>query len=70
MFNNDFMLRQSRYWARRLADETNDVDQQVERAFQLAFSRSASGEELTAARKLVDLSYDLVGLERPARSAD
>lgn len=54
LFNNDFMLRQSRYFAQRLADETAGVDEQIRLAFQLALARPASPEELAAARRLVD----------------
>jgi mono/diheme cytochrome c family protein len=45
LFNNDFMLRQSRYFAERLAAEP-DVETQVRRAFELAFARGPSAIEL------------------------
>jgi hypothetical protein len=54
MFNNDFMLRQSRYWAERIINESSDLDKQIDLAFQLAFARSATMSESTAARQLVE----------------
>ena len=54
MFNNDFMLRQSRYFAERLEAEAADIDQQIARAFQLAFSREVANEEMVVARQLVE----------------
>ncbi len=54
MFNNDFMLRQSRYLAERVAGESSDVDGQINRAFQLTVARPATESELTAARQLVE----------------
>ncbi|QEG43367.1 DUF1553 domain-containing protein [Roseimaritima ulvae] len=54
LFNNDFMLRQSQYFAQRLADEAASVDEQIRLAFQLVFARAAAPEERAAARQLVD----------------
>lgn len=54
LFNNDFMLRQSQYFAQRLANEAATVDEQINLAFQLVFTRSAHPDELAAARRLVD----------------
>ena len=55
LLNNDFMLRQSNHWAARIQKEVGpDVSQQIDRVFRLAFGRSASPDEMTAARKLVD----------------
>ena len=54
LFNNDFMLRQSEYFAERLQREATTVDQQIKRAFLLAFSRPVTKLELTAARQLVN----------------
>lgn len=54
LFNNDFMLRQSRYFAERLTEATATVDEQIELAFRLAFARSARQDELAAARELVE----------------
>ena len=53
LLNNDFMLRQSQYFAERLEREARTVDQQIELAFRLAFSRPVTKDELTAARQLV-----------------
>ncbi len=53
MFNNAFILKQSRYWAERIATEVSGTDKQIERAFQLAFVRSPTKNEQSLARKLV-----------------
>ncbi len=53
MYNNDFMLRQSRYWAERIQREADEPDAQIDRAFQLAFVRSPTKLELASARKLI-----------------
>lgn len=46
LYNNDFMLRQARYFAERLGNEAgNDANAQVRRAFALAFGRQPSAEE-------------------------
>ena len=46
LYNNDFMLRQARYFAERLGSEAGkDVNTQVQRAFALAFGRQPSAEE-------------------------
>ena len=46
LYNNDFMLRQARYFAERLGNEAgNDTNAQVRRAFALAFGRQPSAEE-------------------------
>lgn len=54
MFNNDFMLRQSRYFAERVAAESQNVDEQIDLAFQLAFNRDSTADEKAAARELVE----------------
>ncbi|MBC8350905.1 MAG: DUF1553 domain-containing protein [Planctomycetes bacterium] len=54
LFNNDFMLRQSRYWADRIATETSNLDAQIDLAFREAFGRSASESEVAGARRLVE----------------
>ncbi|MDG1894502.1 MAG: DUF1549 domain-containing protein [Fuerstiella sp.] len=46
LYNNDFMLRQARYFAERLKEESgNDANAQVGRAFALAFGRQPSPQE-------------------------
>ena len=46
LYNNDFMLRQARYFAQRLEKEAGkDASVQVRRAFALAFGRQPSAEE-------------------------
>ncbi len=45
LYNNDFMLRQARYFARRVESESSEPDAQTELAFRLAFGRSPAPEE-------------------------
>jgi hypothetical protein len=53
LMNNDFMLRQSHYMAERVASESDATsDRRIQRAFQLAYARNPSPEEMTAARLL------------------
>jgi hypothetical protein len=52
LFNNDFILRQSRHLAERVKRETNSPDAALARAFQLCFQRPPSAQELTEARTL------------------
>ena len=55
MYNNEFMLKQSRYFAERLSQECGvNVDDQIERAFQLAFARSPDTTETELARDAID----------------
>ena len=55
LLNNDFMLRQSGYFASRVKlDAGTDPAAQVIRAFQLAFGRDASSTEVAAATLLVE----------------
>ena len=55
LYNNDFMLRQARYFAERLGNEAgNDANAQVKRAFALAFGRQPSAEEDRLATDLVN----------------
>jgi len=54
LYNNEFMLKQSRYFAERLAAEHgSNIDAQVERAFQLAFARSPDMTERELSRKTI-----------------
>jgi hypothetical protein len=54
LYNNEFMLKQSRYFAERLAEEPgSNIDDQVERAFQLAFARSPDTKERELSRKAI-----------------
>ena len=47
LYNNDFMLRQSRYFAQRLEREAGkEPSSQVRRAFELAFGRPVTKKEL------------------------
>ncbi|WP_197451176.1 DUF1553 domain-containing protein [Rosistilla oblonga] len=69
MFNNDFMLRQSRYLADRIAAESDQVDNQIELAFQLVLVRSPSMKELQGARELVQ-QFGLLHLCRALLNAN
>ena len=54
LYNNEFMLKQSRYFAERLVNEnSSSIDHQVERAFQLAFARSPDTTELELSRQVI-----------------
>jgi hypothetical protein len=54
LLNNDFMLRQSHYFADRVrADAGDNPQNQVKRAFQLAFGRTPTAVEQTAAESLI-----------------
>jgi len=50
LYNNDFILRQARYFAERLEKEGGDP---VPRAYQLAFGRSPQKEEAGLARQFI-----------------
>jgi hypothetical protein len=54
LFNNDFMLRQSRYFAERLEAESQDVPGQVRRGFELAFGRAPNATEAELAGYFVE----------------
>lgn len=55
LYNNDFMLRQARYFAERVQEEAgDDPATQVARAFALAFGRSPSREESELSVSLVE----------------
>jgi hypothetical protein len=54
LLNSDFVIRQSAFFAQRLQKEAgSDPAQQAERAFRLAFGRSPTQPELTAAVTLI-----------------
>jgi len=55
LYNNDFMLRQSRYFAERIENEVGDsVVEQVNRAFQLALGRLPLEQEQRLAVSFVE----------------
>ncbi|MEZ6110593.1 MAG: DUF1553 domain-containing protein [Pirellulaceae bacterium] len=55
MLNNDFMLKQAEYLAKRISTEVGDESSgQVERAFQLVFARRPTADEHAASLKLID----------------
>jgi hypothetical protein len=51
--NNDFMLRQARYLATRVENESPDTASRIRRAFELCFQRSPSAEEQREAGQLL-----------------
>jgi len=54
LMNNEFVLSQADLFADRLVNEApNDLDTQIDLAYQIALSRSPSAEETTIARSLV-----------------
>ena len=53
LWNHSFTLDMATQFSERLADEATDGEGQIERAFQLAFSRSPADEEKLAAAALV-----------------
>ncbi|MGV3532433.1 MAG: PSD1 and planctomycete cytochrome C domain-containing protein [Chthoniobacteraceae bacterium] len=54
LLNSSFLLQQAGFFAERLAAEAEgDQRRQIQRAFQLAFSRDAAPEEATAAQALI-----------------
>ena len=53
LLNNDFMLRQSEYFAERIQSEANADDNAVRRAFLHAFGRLPSDIEAKAAQSLI-----------------
>ncbi|NQV28372.1 MAG: DUF1553 domain-containing protein [Rhodopirellula sp.] len=55
LYNNEFMLKQSRYLAERLAtDAGSNTDDQIHRVFQLAYARSPDSIELKLSRQAID----------------
>jgi len=55
MYNNEFMLKQSRYFAERLTQECGpNVDKQIKLAFQLAFARTPDPTERELAREAIN----------------
>ena len=70
LLNNDFVLKQSGYFADRLSKERPDHQGfQIERAFQLAFGRNPTETEAVAAVKLVE-SHGLTQLCRMLLNAN
>ena len=53
LFNNDFMLRQAGYLAKRLETEADSLDQQIDLAFQLLLGRPVTREERHVTEPLV-----------------
>ena len=54
LLNNDFMLKQSGYFADRIQKESpDDSTSQIDRAFQLAFGRNPTDPEAVAANQLI-----------------
>lgn len=54
LFNNEFMLRQAKYFAERATEESDgDAEAAIVRAFELAFNRQPSREEAEIAQPIV-----------------
>lgn len=53
LYNNDFMLRQARYFAERVEQGTNQPRQQAKLAFQIAFGRVPTREEANLTAKFI-----------------
>jgi mono/diheme cytochrome c family protein len=54
LFNNDFMLKQAKYFAERLrAEHPNDIPKQMAQAFEIALARHATITELQYTAQLV-----------------
>ncbi|MBG89768.1 MAG: hypothetical protein CMO80_23105 [Verrucomicrobiales bacterium] len=53
LYNNDFMLRQARYFAKRVEMDSNNPKTQARSAFQHAFGREPSGEESSLATRFI-----------------
>lgn len=53
LMNNGYMREYAQYFAQRLTSETPDLDQQIQRAFMLAFARQPSMAEESGARDFV-----------------
>lgn len=67
LFNSDFVLQQARHLADRLqAEAGDDLDRQIDLAWQLALARSPRDEERTAMRAFV---ADEIGTLRAERGA-
>lgn len=70
LLNNDFMLRQSGYFADRVQSEVGtDTNLQIDRAFRIAFGRKPTAKESAAAMLLVE-SQGLIPLCRMLMNAN
>ena len=70
LYNNEFILKQSQYFAERLELEAGtDTQDQIQRAFALALARSATDEEVRWAEELVE-DYGLFALCRSLFNAN
>lgn len=55
MYNNEFMLKQSHYFAERLRQKCgSNIDKQINLAFQLAFARSPDSVETELAQEAIN----------------
>ena len=52
--NDPFVLEQARNWAEKLIDSTSDRDERLELAFNEAFGRSPSQQEIDEARQFFE----------------
>ena len=66
LFNGDFVNRQARYFAERVAHEVGEnADKQIERAYRLALCRPPSAKERQALRRFFELEAN--ALEREGK---
>lgn len=63
LLNGPFLLQQADFFAQRLAREAPTTDEQIRRAFLIAFGREPAGEETAPARELVE-QHGLAALAR------
>ena len=54
LLNGPFLLQQADFFAQRLARDAPTTDEQIRRAFLIAFGREPAGEETAPARELVE----------------
>jgi len=57
MMNNPFVIAQSRAFARRILNETQQPRDRVERAYQIAYGRAPSRRELASAQSYLRAFY-------------
>ena len=71
LFNSDFVLQQARHLADRLqAEAGDDLDRQIDLAWQLALARSPREEERKAMRAFVDDEIQTLRAERGATATE
>jgi len=65
LYNGEFINEEAKYFAARVRQEAGpNLSQQIERAFELAYSRKPSESEIAQAARLMDGPEALTGLCR------